>query len=404
MMNVPNLSTHLDAAMALYFRRRQQQQAALVDAEFMARQEALLWSHLHVLARCAPLEMTPAQEADHFIDLTTRMRAPSATVHQEGCDLALSLLAETGPVRQGAFQALALTPPSGTDDRLLDLYRQNKALRPLLFDLWREQAQPVPAGLVSVAELRGHDTALQIAALRCAASQPAIGIELFSAYYQGLLSGASRPDKSGHLLATALWGGLLRGERKLAKPLWRCIESESEPVDLYHLLRLAAIMALPEIIPVLKHHAEQHPESAAELLALHGTEAALQALMDLSRTGEDRPGVLDAWQWVCGRRPVSGPQLHMVPPEGAAAELPAPDTIAHWWQQHTPLEDGQRLIMGDILSTEHLIRQCRAWAGRFSRNLLDLLSYTIGSPLGVTAEALQHRRCEIIDDKTRHAA
>jgi hypothetical protein len=204
-------------------------------------------------------------------------------------------------------------------------------------------------------------------------------------------------------LATALWGGLLRGERKLAKPLWRCIESETEPADLYHLLRLAAIMALPEIVSMLKHHGEQHPESAAELLALHGTEAALQALMHLSRTGEDRPGVLDAWQWVCGRRPVSGPQLHAVPPEGETDALPAPGTIAHWWQHHTPLADGQRLITGDILSTEHLIRQSRACAGRFSRNLLDLLSFTIGSPLGVTAEALQHRRCEIIDDKTRHA-
>jgi hypothetical protein len=401
MMNVPNLSTHLDAALALYRQRRQQQQATMVDAEFVARQEQQLRSHLHVLSRCAPLAMTPVKEADHFIDLSARMLALSTTVRLKGCDLALSQLGGPGPARQGAFQALALVPPPETDDRMLELYRQNKALRPLLFDLWREQARPVPPGLVNVAELRGHGTALQIAALRYAASQPAIGIELFGTYYQGLFSGAARPDKSGHLLATALWGGLLRGERKLAKPLWRCIESETDPANLYHLLRLAAIMALPEIIPVLKHHGEQHPESAAELLALHGTETALQALMDLSRTGEDRPGVLDAWQWVSGKRLVPGPHLKVAPPEGETAVSPAPDTIAHWWRQHAPLEDGQRLIMGEILTNGHLVRRCRAWAGRFSRNLLDLLSYTIGSPLGVSADALQQRRLSVIEEKTR---
>jgi hypothetical protein len=239
----------------------------------------ILWSHLHVLSRYAPLEMNPAKEAEFFVDLAVRFLAPSATVQQEGCELALSLLQESGPSRQGAFQTLTLFPPPENYPGLLELYRQNKALRPLLFDLWREQSWPVPAGLVSVAELRGHDNELQIAALRYAASQPRIGLELFTAYYQGLLSGAARPEKSGHLLATALWGGLLRGERKLAKPLWRCIESETEQDDLYHLLRLGALMALPEIIPVIKHYGEQHPEAAAELLALHGTEP----VMELSR-------------------------------------------------------------------------------------------------------------------------
>jgi hypothetical protein len=37
--------------------------------------------------------------------------------------------------------------------------------------------------------------------------------------------------------------------------------------------------------------------------------------------------------------------------------------------------------MGATLSLDHLIQQCRTRAGRFSRNLLDLLSYSIGSPL-----------------------
>jgi len=396
-----NISTHLDSALALYRQRCQQQQTALVDAQMMAQQEQLLWSHLHVLSRCAPLDVKSAMEEEFFVDLTGRFLAPSTTVQQEGYALALSLLHEPGFGRQAAFQTLSLLPPPEKDSQLLDLYKQNKALRPLLFDLWREQSYPVPAGLVSVAELRGHDNDLQIAALRYAASQPKIGLELFTAYYQGLLSGAARPEKSGHLLATALWGGLLRGEQRLAKPLWRCIESETKPEDLYHLLRLGAIMALPELIPVIKHYGEQHPEAAAELLALHGTGPALQALIDLSRLGETAPEVLDAWQWVSGQRLFPGPRLRVVSPEGETAPLPAPNTIEHWWQQQRPqLEDGQRLLLGAVLSTDHLILQCRTRAGRYSRNLLDLLAYSLGSPLGVTANAVQLRRWQAIKQKS----
>jgi hypothetical protein len=399
-MTLTNFSTHLDSALALYRQRIRQQQEALVDAQLMARQEQLLWTHLHVLSRCALLEVKPAKEEEFFVDLAVRFLAPSATVQQEGYDLALSLLHEPGSGRQAAFQALSLLPPPEKDSQLLDLYKQNKALRPLLFDLWRERSYPVPAGLVSVAELRGHDNDLQIAALRYAASQPKIGLELFTAYYQGLLSGAARPEKSGHLLATALWGGLLRGEQRLAKPLWRCIESETKPEDLYHLLRLGAIMALPELIPVIKHYGEQHPEAAAELLALHGTGPALQALIDLSRIGEAAPEVLDAWQWVSGQRLFPGLRLRVVSPEGETAPLPAPNTIEHWWQHRPQLEDGQRLLMGAVLSTDHLILQCRTRAGRFSRNLLDLLAYSLGSPLGVTANAVQLRRWQAIKQKS----
>lgn len=394
-----NLSTHQDSALALYRQRIHQQQSALVDAQLMARQEQLLWTHLHVLSYCEPLEVKPAKEEEFFVDLTVRFLAPSATVQQEGYALGLSLLEYPGPSRQGAFQALAHLPPPENDSRLLELYRQNKALRPLLFDLWREQAWPVPAGLVSVAELRGHDTELQIAALRYAGSQTKIGLELFTAYYQGLLSGAARPEKSGHLLATALWGGLLRGERKLAKPLWRCIESETNQEDLYHLLRLAAIMALPEIIPVIKHYGEQHPEAAAELLALHGTGPALQALKDLSRAGELPPGVIDAWQWVSGKRLIPGPRLRVVTTEGETGP-PSSNTIDFWCQQQPQLADGQRLLLGTVLSIDHLVLQCLTRAGRYSRNLLDLLAYSLGSPLGITANAVQFRRLKAIKQRS----
>lgn len=399
-MNVPYLSNHTDSALALYRWRSLQQKAALTDAGLVARNELLLLTHLHVLCRCAPLSMRPKKEADYFIDLAARLLSPSESIQQEGCDLALSLLEESGPPCRAAFQALSLFPPPEADERLMDLYREKKSLRPLLFDLWREQARPVPAGLMNVAELQGNDTDLQIAVLRYAAGRPGIGIELFSAYYKGLLSKAGRPEKSGHLMAAALWGGFLRGEQNLAKPLLRSIESETDEKSMYHLLRLAAIMALPDTIAIFKHYGKEHPEEAAELLALHGTESALEALAEFGISDELPPGVLDAWHWVSGRPLVAGPRLRLVPEEAQGDPGPSPGTIEHWWRHRPALEEGRRLLMGEILSTGHLIRQCRDRAGRFSRNLLDLLSFTIGSPLGVTANSLQVRRCKAIEKET----
>jgi hypothetical protein len=401
-MDLPYLADHMDSASAVYRQRDQLQQEALSDAGLMARYEQLLLTHLHVLSLCAPLSMTPSKESEHFVDLSTRLLSPSETVRQEGYELSFSRLEESDPDRRAAFQALSLFPPPKDDERLLALYQQKKALRPLLFDLWREQSRAVSAGLVSVAELREHDTELQTAALRYAAGRPEIGIELFSTYYRGLHTETLSPHQSGSLIATTLWGGLLRGERNLAKPLLRCIESEADGKEMYHLLRLAALIALPDTIDIFKQYGKEHPEAAAELLALHGTEPALEALTELGIHGELPPGIPDAWHWVSGQPLIPGPRLRLVKPKDQ--DEPELDTIENWWQQRPKLEPGQRFLFGEVLTTDHLIRQCRNRAGHFSRNLLDLLSFTIASPLGITANALQVRRHKAIEERTRATA
>jgi hypothetical protein len=55
--------------------------------------------------------------------------------------------------------------------------------------------------------------------------------------------------------------------------------------------------------------------------------------------------------------------------------------------------------MGAVFSIDHLVLQCRTRAGRYGRNLLDLLAYSLGSPLGVTANAVQFRRRLAIKQK-----
>ncbi|MFN2354929.1 MAG: hypothetical protein ABR512_10450 [Desulfopila sp.] len=408
-MNVPFLSTHRDTALTLYRQRCTLQQQSVVEAGLMARNEQQLWVHLQVLSRSSMEPQPPESlerlesQAEAFVDLTSRLLSAAESVRETGYNQALDLLSQTGPLQEGAFHALSLLPPPEADTRMLDLYRQKPELRPLLFDLWREQSRAIPTALVSVAELRSHDTTLEIAALRYAASQPHIGLELFTAYYQGLLSGAKRPEKSGHLLATALWGGLLRGEQKLAKPLWHCIESETHDDSLYYLLRLGAIVADPDIVPILQKFAEKAPESAAELLSLHGTEAALRALLDLSQTSKpskSSAGILEAWHWVSGRSLTVTPRLRVVQPGEKSTPPHSLNSVEWWWQEHhSLLQEGGRFLFGQTLGLKHLFRQSGLQAGRVSNNLLDLLSYSLGSPIGVTARASQLQRRRILQQK-----
>jgi hypothetical protein len=400
-MSILHLTDHVGSTMAVYRLRRQLQEDALADAGLTARYEQLLMTHLHILGHCAPLSITPSKEPEHFVDLAARLRSPSESVRQEGYDMAYSLLEEPDPAGRAAFQVLVFFPPPKDDERLLGLYRRQKPLRPLLFDLWREQSRVVPPGLVSVAELRENDTELQTAALRYAAGRPEIDIELFRTYYQNLLAGAGAPRESGSLMATALWGGLLRGECDLAKPLLRCIEAETDEKEMYYLLRLAALTALPDAVSIFRHYGKDHPEAAAELLALHGSEPALEALKELGIHNELPQGILDAWQLVSGRQLVPGPRLRLVTSEDQGA--PGSGTIEDWCLKRPGLEAGQRLLMGQALTTDRLIRLCRAMAGRFSRDLLDLLSFTIASPLGITANALQQHRQKAIEEKARGA-
>ncbi len=399
-MNIPFLSTHRDTALTLYRQRCTLQQQTVVEADLLAHNEQQLWTHLHVLSGGSTESQPPENAADAFVDLTCRFLSADTSMREPAYDQALDLLGQTGPLQEGAFHALSLLPPPEADTRMLELYRQKPELRPSLFDLWREQSRTIPTALVSVAELRSHNTALEIAALRYAASRPHIGLELFAAYYQGLLSGAKRPEKSGHLLATALWGGLLRGEQNLAKPLWRCIESESDDDSLYHLLRLGAIIADPNIVPMLQKFAEKNPDAAAELLALHGTEAALQALLDLSQASKPSAGVLEVWHWVGGRNLTVTPRLRLVQPDRKSTPQLSPHSVELWWQEHhKQLREGKRFLFGETFCLKNLFRQSSRQAGRFGNNLLDLLSYRLGCPIGVTANATQFQRLRILQQK-----
>ena len=389
-MTIHFLASHEESAQALYVQRCFLQQQPLVDASMLAGLEQRLFIHLHVLAHRPQTSANPTDEGETFVCLASQLLSRDRQRRLAGYEQAVTCLAEGGAVQQGAFQALALVSIPAEGQQLLELYRETPHLRALLFQLWQEQSYAVPAALTSAAELRGLDPHLQVAALQYASRQAGSGLDLFAPYLQGW-QGDSRPAAtSGLILAAALWGARLHGDRTTDKHLWRCIETESEPEAFYQLLRLGAMTAEPKLVEVIRHYAAKHPERAAELLALHGTREAIDALLSLTPQLKDPALSAQIWRWVSGTDLQVSPHLQLVTEQTGADRQNGPTV---WWNKHRDrLAVGQRLLMGRQLDIPWVRQQCLNWAGRFSHHLLDLLAYLQGAPVGISANVLQVKR------------
>lgn len=390
-MLVSHATSHQESTVALFRQLQREKMAADIDAAVVARHERLLRLHLHVLARCEP-EFPAKGAAEVFVGLASHLSSPETQVRSEGYRLAYELLARGGVHAEGAFAALSLFPEYDPFTPL-DLYRTHEALRPVLFDLWREQERAVPVALLSRAELQGDDT-LQLAALGYAAGQPAIGIELFRSYYQPLQTSVG-PRVSGKLLTAALWGGMQRGERDTGRLLRRGIEGEADPQTRLELLRLGALSADPELLPVLRQLLQERPEQGARLLALHGTREAVDLLVEALASAATLAGVAQSWPRVSGERLPQTARLRVVGEGDSPGQGSMPDAAAAstWWLKRRPsLKEEERLLYGAAATLPHLLRLAGTRAGAAGRDLLDLLALQLGRPLGVTAHTEQLRR------------
>ncbi len=388
-MNVPLAQTHFDSA-ALLFRQRQ----GLLDrpegdAANLVRLERRLRLHLHVLARCQTEWPEPLKAADAFVWLAAGLSAMDSARAERSRRQALVWLKEEGPRREGAFAALALFPPADEPQDALTLFRENPKARPSLFHLWRAQGVKIPAPLLNLAELQSADPALQEAAYNYAADRPEIGLDLFRSAYRRLLDATSAPPTSPGVLAAALRGGLLRGDPELARILLRAIELTSDPQAQANLLRLAALHGDSRFFPVLRRAFARNAQGVWNLLALHGSRAAIADLLEsLSRAETMEPAAL-AWQRLTGVHLARQPRLRLAGEERAA---PAggetmPDTAAArtWWQARmTDWAEGERSLCGQRLSSAGLRGLLASKSGRLRADLLDLLALTLKRPLGFT--------------------
>ena len=400
-MVVTYAQTHWDSALVLYRQREAWPLRPLGDAAPLLRLEQHLRLHLHVLARCPEtVEREPRETPDCFVRLASLLSSPQQEIRQDASRQAGELLIAGGPIGLGAYQALALFCPPADDRALLELYRSQPTLRPLLFGLWREQGFQVPAALYHQGELQDRDPDLQQAALAYAADNPQVGPELFRAYYQPQL-GTPRPVKtSPEALLAALWGGLVRGVRDLAPALLRAIELATDPSQQLGLLRLAALAGDEQFYPVLRSHLETDPQNGSRLLALYGRPQALEDLLSALDRASAMEAAASAWQWLTGQRLGRKPRLSLVgSDEDDATGETMPDSAAAkaWLQQHRgSFADGSRLFQGQPMTPALLLQAADTLAGDGDADLLDLLAIHLGRPLGIRPGAWHAQRSETL--------
>ena len=378
---------HQTAARALYDQRHLYLQQPLIEAHLLIITETDMMRHLQVLRYCQSSWPQAKSSADVFLQALGQ-----PATERDPAWLA-SLLLDPGQQQRALADALCWQPTLLSTTELVELYQQHSTLRPLLFDLWRHRRDQIPAGLTAAAELRSQDIELQTTALRYAASCKEIGRELFMPYFRELNSSAAARNISGKLLATALWGSLLRGTGQLYEALWRGIESENDPQALYGLLRIGALLATPDLPDVIRQYAKEQPAKAVELLALHGTRRAIDTLAELTAPPEAEIDFQAAWLWVSGKQLHIEPRLQLV----GKQEDPTLPSAHDWWQQQRSLLEGeQRLLFGQPLSLEGLKNLSAQWAGRYSINLLDLLASLQKEPVAATERIPMRQRQRLL--------
>ncbi|WP_305047141.1 hypothetical protein [Geoalkalibacter sp.] len=383
--------THWDSILMLYRQRRTLMASPDLDAAVLARTESVLRYHLHVLARCAGFEAPADQEPQAFALLASRLSSPREEVRRQGYEDAYAWLVEGGEAGQGALAALTLQPDQDAS-KLLDIYRDHEPLRPRLFDLWREQGWEVPRGLLHRAELQGRDEALQVAALTYAVNSPAVGMDLFQAYCRTLLDGGT-PQLPGSVLVPALWGAMLRGEPQIGRMLRRAVEFEADPATRFALLRLAALRADAEILPVLRPLLQERPAQGARLLALHGSAQAVEILIEALSQAATMEVAARAWPWIAGMALPQTPRLHRVGEAGGQGLMPDAQAAHSWWQcRRSTLSPDERMLCGAPLSLPRLHDLALCKAGEAGRDILDLLALKLGRPLAISPRAEQAQR------------
>lgn len=392
---VPWAQTHWNSAVALFRQRRALIVSAEVDADVVARNEHLLRMHLHVLARCDWSAPQTRKMEQVFVMLARYLGSPQAEVRCEDYALAREMMIEGGEAGEGAFAALALFPEADAD-KMLDLYHGDPKQRPQLFTLWREQGRVVPRALLNRAELQGRDEALQEAALAYSASRPEIGVDLFRPYYAHLQSGVT-PRCSGRLTALALWGALVRGETGSVEVLRRAVERENDAGIRFELLRLAALSADLQMLPVLRRLLEENPAQGARLLALNGSIEAIEILLEALSQAATMDAAARAWIRVSGTTLPQKPRLQMIGQDGGQGVMPDAESARAWWsQQRSALPPEGRMLYGEPLSLSRLYALAQGKAGEAGRDLLDLLAFKLGRPLGISPHAEQARRRSLL--------
>ncbi|MBU0620630.1 MAG: hypothetical protein KJ795_02175 [Gammaproteobacteria bacterium] len=345
----------------------------------------------------------PTKEHDCFIILASHINSPHIATRAAGYDLAYQWLAQDAGKSAAAEAALSLYPEAD-HSRLLKLYDEQEALRPVLFRIFRKQMLALPIAMVNTAATAESSAdALKIEALRYAAANAEIGMDIFRTHYQPLLSGKAQFD--ARIVEAAIWGGMVRNDPDATRVISTAISLNPSPKYRTQLLRLAALSGAAEFLPLLLQAAESEPATGYPLLVLFGQKSVMPEHIKALENARSMEHAAAAFSQLSDQILPRIPRLTVVGEEEDDEEEDAPHipdvkAARAWWDKHQAnWKTEERWLFGKPVTTEHLTALAKKHAGRFGHDIMALLALSKKAPLNIPSEIWRARQQQLLADK-----
>ncbi|MFV1992450.1 MAG: hypothetical protein ACC635_00985 [Acidiferrobacterales bacterium] len=390
---VPYLETHMEVAAALYRQRKLWQKQAEVGSHSMANLEHRQRVHVHVLSHITdPDEAVPEKEHEIYVYLARRLQSDDQDTQNIAYDLAREFLAGNSVQQQASYLALLDYPQSSNED-LVKLFNTNEEVRPVLFNLWRDQSVVIDPAIVNAA-VNHTNPEIASAALRYAAGKKEFGMDIFRNSLASLSSVQEEFSTEADRLVPGLWGALLRGDADINRKIRMAIEKNASENN-EEIIRLAALSGDEELYQFVEAWAVSHPNPGLHLLALTGRKQAAKFLLEYLESGREAELASRSWAWLTGQNLSMVPRMQLVGddktvPESAAEVPLVPDysQAATWWHQHKDIWlDEIRKISGEVFSEYYLLKRARQLCGLNGQDLRELLALSCGEPLSISSNA-----------------
>ena len=322
---VPYLDTHMEVAAALYRQRKLWVKQLEVGSHSMANLEHRQRVHVHVLSHIIDSnEAVPEKEHQLYVYLTRRLQSDDQDIQSLAYDLAREFLVGNNSQQQAACQAL-LDYPQTTNEDLVNLYKTNEEVRPVLFNLWRDQSILIDTAIVNTA-VNHANPEIASAALRYAAGKKEFGMDVFRNSLASLTSAHEQSSIETDRLVPALWGGMLRSDPDINRKISLAIEKTSSE-NSEAIIRLAALSGDGDLYQLVEAWALSHPNPGLHLLALTGYKQAASFLLEYLENGREADLASRSWTWLTGQNLPMIPRMQLVsdghnPAPESAAEVP----------------------------------------------------------------------------------
>lgn len=413
-MSATYTDAHLESAIDLYeLRQNWLNESDIYASAFESVEERLNASIYHCsrVLTLADIELTaeqaeqkklPSKAPECFVYLASRMNSAKPQISNAGYELAYQWLTLDSGKAEAAEAVLSLYLVLD-QPHLLKLYDEQTALRPALFRISRKQMLTLPLALVSsAATAENSSDELRSEALRYAAAQADIGLDIFRTHYVPLLSGKTQFNAT--IVEAALWGGMVRGDADASKAISVALSHAGSAADHEKLMRLAALSGNADFLPLLLMAAENNPDSGYPLLVLFGQKSVMPELLKALEVAHTMEQAAAAFNQLSDLILPRVPRLTVVgeDAEDAVEEAPAqiPDIKAAraWWDKHQAAwKVEERWLYGKPTNPTLLTKLSKKHAGSFGRDVLALLALDNKAPLNIPAETWSLRKKQLLD-------